>query len=93
MENLTAFQVARKLLTEGSKYSFQDRYSLFFNDYSLTPLIIEDCYLQSISSKHYKEDKTLEAMVDAADSLCDVEIINSTILKTNVSASQPTNNS
>ena len=87
MENLTAFQVARKLLTEGSKYSFQERYSLFFNDYSLTPLIIEDCYLQSITSKHYKDEKTLEAMVDAADSLCDAEMINNVILKTNVNSS------
>lgn len=87
MENLTAFQVARKLLTEGSKYSFQERYSLFFNDYSLTPLIIEDCYLQSITSKHYKDEKTLEAMVDAADSLCDAEMINNAILRTNVNSS------
>ena len=76
--------MARKLLTEGSKYSFQERYSLFFNDYSLTPLIIEDCYLQSIASKHYKEEKTLEAMAEAADSLCDVEIVNNAIVKTNV---------
>ena len=79
--------MARKLLTEGSKYSFQERYSLFFNDYSLTPLIIEDCYLQSITSKHYKDEKTLEAMVDAADSLCDAEMINNAILRTNVNSS------
>lgn len=90
----TAFDVAKHLLVESTKYSFNERYNLFFNDYSMTPLVIEvylftlshlqQNYLDSIKSKRYKEETSLEIMADAADSICDLENIQNSLMRENV---------
>lgn len=97
----TAFDVAKHLLVESTKYSFNERYNLFFNDYSMTPLVIEvtiitlshsqQNYLDSIKSKRYKEETTVEIMADAADSICDLENIQSLLMRDNVSIDDEVN--
>ncbi len=81
----TGFEAAKQLLVGTTKYSFGERYSMFFNDYDLTPLVVEQNYLDSIHSKHYSEEEVVEVMADAADSLCDVEQFQSIMRRDNIS--------
>lgn len=80
----TGFQIAKQFLVGTTKYSFSDRYAMFFSDYEMTPLIVEQNYLDSIQSRHYSEDKVMEAIVSAADGMCDLEYFQSTMRRDNV---------
>lgn len=79
---VTPFDAARALLVE-SKQPLQIRYDMFFSDYEMTPLIVEQNYLDSIKSNGMSID-VVEQMAEAADALCDMETLHETIVKTNV---------
>ena len=81
----TGFEAAKQLLVGTKKYSFMDRYSMFFSDYELTPLVVEQNYLDSIKSNHYSEQKVVEAMAEAADGMCSVELLHDRMIRENVS--------
>lgn len=81
----TGFEAAKQLLVGTKKYSFMDRYSMFFSDYELTPLVVEQNYLYSIKSNRYSDQKAVEVMADAADGMCSVELIHDRMIRENVS--------
>lgn len=81
----TGFEAAKQLLVGTKKYSFMDRYSMFFSDYELTPLVVEQNYLDSIKSNRYSDQKAVEVMADAADGMCSVELIHDRMIRENVS--------
>ena len=73
---------ASKLMLSNSKMSLQDRYDLFFIDYEMVPLLIQQNYVSSALSNRSPGNK-LEQLADAADSVCDMEMMRDTMLKTN----------
>ena len=80
----SGFQIAKQLLVGATNHSLSDRYSMFYNDYEMTPLIIEQNYLDSIHSKHYSEDRVMDVIVAAADGICDLERFQSIMRRENV---------
>ena len=58
---------------------------VFFSDYELTPLVVEQNYLDSIKSNRYSDQKAVEVMADAADGMCSVELIHDRMIRENVS--------
>ena len=74
---------AAKMLFNTSVVSFGDRYNLFFTDYEMIPLMVHQNYVTSINSTQTSRNK-LRKLADTADSLCDMELVHTTILKTNV---------
>ena len=79
----SGFQIAKQLLVGATNHSLSDRYSMFYNDYEMTPLIIEQNYLDSIKSNGGSMDVVAQ-MAEAAEAMCDLEMLHDTILKTNV---------
>lgn len=71
------------MLFNTSVVSFGDRYNLFFTDYEMIPLMVHQNYVTSINSTQTSRNK-LRQLADTADSLCDMELVHTTILKTNV---------
>lgn len=69
-------------MLSNSKMSIQDRYDLFFIDYEMVPLLIQQNYVSSALSNRSPGNK-LEQLADAADSVCDMEMMRDTMLKTN----------
>ena len=84
LNSSTLMNAALPLLRTDTVITFQDRYSLFFNDYSLTPLIIEENYVNSIASRHYDNSKVFNVLAESADALCNMESVNNRIMQTNV---------
>ena len=82
MLSATAFE-ATKLLFAPQNNSLQLRYDAFFTDYEMTPLFVQQNYLDSIKSNG-NPITAIEQMADAADALCDMERIHETMVKNNV---------
>lgn len=82
MLSATAFD-ATKLLFSPQNNSLQRRYDAFFADYEMTPLFVEQNYLDSIKSNG-NTFSALEQMAEAADALCDMERIHEAMVKNNV---------
>ena len=80
--SVTAFD-ATKLLLAPQNNSLQLRYDAFFADYEMTPLFIQQNYLDSIKSNG-NPTTALEQMAEAADAMCDMERIHETMVKNNV---------
>lgn len=80
---VSGFEAGKALLINTKTTSLQQRYDLFFCDYEMTPLIVQQNYLMSVKTNGQNMD-TLLQMADAADSLCDCERIHETMVKTNV---------
>lgn len=80
---VTAFEAGKSLLMNTKTLSLQQRYDMFFCDYEMTPLIVQQNYLMSIKSNG-QNINTLMQMADAADALCDCEMVHETMVKNNV---------
>ena len=80
----TGFEAAKQMLVGTAKYSFNDRYNMFFNDYELTPLVIQQNYLDSLRSKYKASDEMSDKMAEAADSICDLEFVHERMIRENV---------
>ena len=65
------FDAAHRLLNCGEKplegKSFRDKLDLFFIDYDLIPLLVQECYLNAFQNR--KEMSDLEDMANAADQI------------------------
>ena len=81
--SVTAFDATKLLLVAPQNTSLQQRYDTFFCDYELTPLFIQQNYVDAIKSNGASL-ATLEQMADAADAMCDMEGIHECMVKTNV---------
>ena len=80
---LTAFEAGKSLLVQTKSLSLKQRYDMFFCDYELTPLIVQQNYLSSIKSNGSNPNSLMQ-MAEAADSLCDCEILHESMMKNNV---------
>lgn len=80
----TGFEAAKQMLVGTTKHSFNDRYNMFFNDYELTPLVIQQNYLDSLRSKYKDSDEMIDKMAEAADSICDLEFVHERMIRENV---------
>ena len=85
--NLTPFDVIGKLLGVSSfrSLSFSDKMDLYFQDYSLIPLFVQENYIKMIPSLAPKNPSNpklsnreqLKLLSQAADSICDADILES----------------
>ncbi|KAG0336326.1 hypothetical protein BG004_008105 [Podila humilis] len=79
---LNVFQIAEQLLQE-SNYrglSFADKFDVYFNDYQLAPLMIQENYVRMNPTEARHDDlKSIELMSKAADSLSDADLVDSMI--------------
>ena len=82
--SITPFEAAKALLIEPTSHALKDRYNMYFSDYEMTPLLVEQNYLDSIHSKHYSEDRVMDVIVAAADGICDLERFQSIMRRENV---------
>ena len=73
---------ASRLMLSNSFLSLQDRYDLFFIDYEMVPLLVQQNYVASVLSNRSQGNK-LAQLADAADSVCDMEIMRESMMKTN----------
>ena len=48
--SITPFEAAKALLIEPTSHALKDRYNMYFSDYEMTPLLVEQNYLDSIKS-------------------------------------------
>ena len=80
---VTPFEAGKSLLINTKTTSVQQRYDMFFCDYEMTPLIVQQNYLMSIKTNGQSMN-TLMQMADAADAMCDCEIVHETMVKSNV---------
>ena len=80
---VSAFEAGKSLLTKSTTLSLQQRYDLFFCDYELTPLVIQQNYINCIKSNNQPLDAIIQ-MADSADALCDCENIHEMMVKNNV---------
>jgi len=81
--SITPFEAAKALLIEPTSHALKDRYNMYFSDYEMTPLLVEQNYLDSIKSNGGSMDVVAQ-MAEAAEAMCDLEMLHDTILKTNV---------
>ena len=77
---ISPFDAIRSLLTENIQYN--TAYDLFFTDYEMVPLLLQQNYLDSF--KNGSHCNSLSDLAEAADSLCDLEYVHHTIVKNNV---------
>ncbi|KAK8795481.1 hypothetical protein WA158_000138 [Blastocystis sp. Blastoise] len=73
---------AVKILFQGNKIPFSRRYDAFFLDYELTPLIIQQNYIDSFKSTHSSNSTSLESiqqLSDAAESLSDMDCVTNSL--------------
>jgi len=77
---LTPFDACRKLLTtsEGARMSFRQRLELYFVDYSLMGLLVQQNYLKSVERKPV-DNELLQRCAYSADLMTVGDIINSRI--------------
>ncbi|XP_065581719.1 replication factor C subunit 1-like [Artemia franciscana] len=69
---------------EHKKMSIHDKSNMFFQDYSLGPLFVQDAYLQVVPhAAKGDEKKTLELISKSSDSLCDGDLVDRIIRSTN----------
>lgn len=80
----TGFEAAKQMLVGTAKHSFNERYNMFYNDYELTPLVIQQNYLDSLRSKYQSSEMLTEKMAEAADSICDLEYVHERMIRDNV---------
>ena len=80
---VSAFEAGKSLLTKSNSFSLQQRYDLFFCDYELTPLVIQQNYINCIKSNNQPLE-AITQMADTADALCDCENIHEMMVKNNV---------
>lgn len=80
---ISPFDAAKSILVETKQKSMTTRYDMFFSDYEMTPLIVEQNYLDSIKSNGMMLS-TIEQMADAADAICDMELVHENMMKNNV---------
>ncbi len=71
---LTGFNAAAKLLNYQAGLKLNEKYDLFFVDYSMIPLLIQDCYLRSYPA-HSRSTQDLDAVWRAADSISKSEVL------------------
>ncbi|KAJ7371467.1 replication factor C subunit 1 [Desmophyllum pertusum] len=78
------FEAVRKLLSgaESSKMNVNDKSDMFFCDYSLMPLFVQENYpLVEPGQAHGNAKKTLALVSKAADSICDGDLVEKLIRK------------
>ena len=80
---ITPYEAAKALFIESSSQPLKVRYDMFFSDYEMTPLLVEQNYLDSIKSNGMSIE-VIAQMAEAADAMCDMEMFHETILKSNV---------
>ncbi len=78
LSNLSIFESSKMILS--NKTPFQTRYDLYFNDYDMTSLFIQENYLNSIPSKK-EEISKLESMADASELLSQMDMVDSYSMK------------
>ncbi|KAF9027058.1 hypothetical protein BGZ52_004940, partial [Haplosporangium bisporale] len=79
---LNVFQIAETLLQESSYrgLSFADKFDVYFNDYQLAPLMIQENYIRMNPTEARHDDlKSIELMSKAADSLSDADLVDTMI--------------
>ncbi|XP_033105494.1 replication factor C subunit 1-like [Anneissia japonica] len=84
---LGPFEVVRRVFTSGverSKMSLNDKFNLFFHDYSMGPLFVQENYI-SVVPQEGKSDKKkhLDLLSKTADSLCNSDLIDKSIRSRN----------
>ncbi|CAH8431550.1 unnamed protein product [Schistosoma turkestanicum] len=83
--HLNAFDVIRKVFapdisgSQGSVATFNESLDLFFQDYSLIPLFVEENYLNVRVHNVQDDKKILQLMSQAADDIATADIISSVI--------------
>ena len=80
---VSPFDAAKSILVETRQKPMTTRYDMFFSDYEMTPMIVEQNYLESIKSNGISL-QTVNQMADAADAFCDMEYVHEYMLKHNV---------
>lgn len=80
---ISPFDAAKSILVETRQKSMITRYDMFFSDYEMTPMIVEQNYLDSIKSNGMSL-QTVNQMAEAADAICDMEHVHEYMLKHNV---------
>lgn len=81
--SVTAFDATKLLLVTPQNTPLRQRYDAFFCDYELTPLFVQQNYLDAIKSNG-ASPMALEQMAEAADAMCDMEGIHECMVKNNV---------
>lgn len=81
---LNPFQIADKLLVQANyrALSVPDKFDLYFNDYQLAPLMIQENYVRMNPAEAKGSTADLEAierMSKAADSLSDADLVDTMI--------------
>ena len=64
---------------EAQKMNLDEKIDLFFNDYSLAPLFVQEMYLASRPNRAHNLLEQLDAVASAADAISDGDIIGRTI--------------
>ncbi|CAH8432594.1 unnamed protein product [Schistosoma rodhaini] len=83
--HLNAFDVIRKVFapdisgSQGSVATFNESLDLFFQDYNLIPLFVEENYLNVRVHNTHDDKKILQLMSQAASDIATADIISSTI--------------
>ncbi|XP_071943755.1 replication factor C subunit 1-like [Antedon mediterranea] len=84
---LGPFEVVRRVFVSGverSKMSLQDKISLFFHDYSMGPLFVQENYISIVPEKGKSDKKMhLDLLSKTADSLCYSDLIEKSIRSRN----------
>jgi replication factor C subunit 1 len=78
LSNISIFESSKMILS--NKTPFQTRYDLYFNDYDMTSLFIQENYLSSIPSKK-EEIPKLKSMADASELLSQMDMVDSYSMK------------
>ncbi len=83
LSNLSIFESSKMILSHN--VDFNTKYNLYFNDYDMTPLFIQENYIKSLSSNtHIKKDlDKINKLALSSELLSDLDFIDSHSSKTN----------
>ncbi len=83
LSNISVFESSKMILSHN--VDFNTKYNLYFNDYDMTPLFIQENYLRSLNSNtHIKKDiDKINKMALASELLSDLDFIDSYSSTTN----------
>ncbi len=83
LSNLSIFESSKMILSHN--VDFKTKNDLFFNDYDMTPLFVQENYLKSLNSNSYikKDIDKINKMALASEILSDLDFIDSYSSKTN----------
>ncbi|RZF43766.1 hypothetical protein LSTR_LSTR009189 [Laodelphax striatellus] len=82
---LGPWDVLRKVFSEEDlkKMTFNEKSDLFFHDYSIAPLFVQENYLNVVPHAKLNKKEKMEAFAKAAESLCNGDLVDKTIRSRN----------